>query len=192
MRIMNRSLKLIIGVSAMTAGWSIAAADAVPAGADRVNSVWQHHELRFDYMSVTTLYTCSGLESKVQSILGALGARPGAKVRAGGCLGRDNTPAREAWVRMEFDTLMPPTDASQPEAINASWTPLLIESHRPSFMADGDCELIDAMKDVITKNFSLRGVDYVTHCIPHGQTLDSYSIKGEVLRAAKPAAAARN
>ena len=176
----------------MTAGWSIAAGNAAAAEADHVNGVWQHHKVRFDYMSVTTLYTCSGLELKVQSILGALGARPGAKVRTGGCLGRDNTPARQAWVMMEFDSLAPPGDASQPQPIDAGWMPLLIESHRPSFMADGDCELINAMKNIIIQNFSLRGLDYVTHCIAHGQTLDSYSIKGEVLRAAEPAAAAKN
>jgi hypothetical protein len=176
---------------AMTMGWSTAGAAEIPAGADAVNGVWQHHKVRFDYRSFSTLYTCSGLESQVQSILGALGARPGAKVSATGCLGRNDTPTREIWVRMEFDTLMPAADGSS-EAVKASWTPLLIESHRPSFMRDGDCDLIDAMKDVITKSFSLRGVDYVTRCIPHGQSMDSYSINGEVLRAPKPVVAAKN
>jgi hypothetical protein len=188
---MNLSRPVVLMIGAVTMGWSIAAADAITSGADSVNGVWQHHKVRFDYASVSTLFTCSGLESQVQSILGALGARQDAKVRAGGCFGRDDTPTRQAWVRMEFDTLIPAPDASS-QAVRASWTPLLIESHRPSFMGDGDCELIDAMKDVITKSFSLRGVDYVTHCIPHGQSLDSYSIKGEVLRAPKPVAAANN
>jgi hypothetical protein len=39
------------------------------------------------------------------------------------------------------------------------------------------------MKDLITKNFSLRDVEYRTRCVPQEVSLDSYSVKGQALRA---------
>jgi hypothetical protein len=50
-------------------------------------------------------------------------------------------------------------------------------------MGEGDCELVDQMKDLITKNFSLRDVEYRTRCVPREVSLDSYSVKGQALRA---------
>jgi hypothetical protein len=50
-------------------------------------------------------------------------------------------------------------------------------------MGDGDCELIQAMKDLVTKNFSLRDLEYRTDCVPHELMMDGFAVKGQALRA---------
>ncbi len=37
---------------------------------------------------------------------------------------------------------------------------------RPSFMGDGDCELVQEMKDFITKNFTLRAWNIAPTAFP--------------------------
>ena len=182
---------LSLGVAAaalvLSAGWSGNAAAADPAAAAPADAVvagvWQHHKVTFNYMAFTTLYTCSGLEDQVRRILLHLGARNDAKVRAVGCPGPDNTPSRNAWVDADFYSLAPAADEAGSDTVKARWTSLDMSPRRPSFMGDGDCELMDRMKDTITKNFSLRGVEYRTSCQPHELWPDGFSVKGQTLRA---------
>lgn len=160
------------------------AAEAVAAPPNEVvTGAWQHHEVTFSYTGFTSLYTCSGLEDHVRQILLHLGARKDLKVSAYGCPGWDNVPSRTAWVRTDFYTLAPAPDAAGSDAVRAHWTPLVVTPLRPSFMGDGDCELVDQMKDLVTKNFSLRDVQYRTSCVPNELHLDSYAVKGQALRA---------
>ena len=173
---------------ALSVGWSANAA-AADAPADAVAGTWQHHKVTFDYMAFTTLYTCSGLEDQVRRILVHLGAREDAKVRAVGCPGSNNTPSRNAWVDADFYSLAPAAEQTGSGTVEASWTALDISPRRPSFMGDGDCELMDRMKDTIIKNFSLRGVEYRTSCQPHELRPDGFSLKGQALRAVAPSTA---
>jgi hypothetical protein len=177
----------------LSAGWSghAAAADAAAAApADAVGSVWQHHKVTFNYMAFTSLYTCSGLEDQVRRILLHLGARKDVKVSAVGCPGPDNTPSRDAWVDADFYSLVPAADEAGSDSVKARWTSLEMSPRRPSFMGDGDCELMERMKDTIIKNFSLRGVEYRTDCVPHQLWPEGYSVKGQTLQAVAPASSA--
>lgn len=154
------------------------------ASSDIVSGVWQHHKAGFDYVGFTSLYTCDGLESHVLEILRHLGARKDIHVSASGCPGPYNTPSRTARVDADFYTVAPIPDASAPDAVKARWTALEVTPRRPGFMGDGDCELIQAMKDLITtKNFTLRNLEYRTDCVPHELTLDAFAVKGQVLKA---------
>jgi len=148
---------------------------------DTVSGAWQNHKLTFNYFGFTTLYTCDGLEEHVRQILVHLGARKDAKVSAAGCPGPFGTPSRDASVRLDFYTLAPVAEGS--DAVKARWAPMELAPHRPSFVGDGDCELIQEMKDLITKNFSLRDVDYRTSCFPHAVTIGAFEVKGQALRA---------
>lgn len=191
MRHMNHSGMFIAGALAtlciLPVSSSAAEAAADPP-TDVVTGVWQHHEVTFNFTGFTSLYTCSGLEDRVRQILLHLGARKDLKVSAYGCPGWDNVPSRTAWVRTNFYTLAPApaaagSAAAGSAAVRARWTPLVVTPLRPSFMGDGDCELIQEMKDVITQNFSLRDVQYRTTCVPNELHLDSYAVKGQALRA---------
>jgi hypothetical protein len=155
---------------------------ATPAG-DVVNGTWQHHKVTFTYIGFTALFTCSGLEGHVRQILMHLGARKDAKVRARGCPGPFDAPSASAWVDADFYSLAPADNPAEPDAVKAHWTTLQVSPRQPDFMGGGDCELMQGMKDLITKNFTLRNVEYNTSCFPHDISLAGFELKGQALRA---------
>ena len=181
---------LLIGLSYRVPIARAAVQTAAPPPGDVVDSTWQHHKVSFKYVGFTTLYTCDGLEDQVSQILLHLGARKDVHVRATGCPGPFNEPSHDAFVDADFYTLAPAADTAGSTAVKARWTALQLTSHHPSFMGDGDCELVREMKDLITKNFSLRNVEYRTDCFPHDVTLDEFSVKVQALRASPQITAA--
>jgi hypothetical protein len=192
---MRRSKNILVfGTMATLLGLAAAAAvvatDA-PIAAQVVQSNWQHHQVRFTYYGITTLYSCSGLENDVKAILLQLGARKDAKVSALGCPRGPDVPSHNALVDTDFYTLSAQSPGATDQGVPAHWTPIFMDAHRPYFMSHGQCELIDDMKDLITKNFSLRNLDYRSDCVPHEISLNDFSIKAEVLRAV-PATVARS
>jgi hypothetical protein len=170
---------LLSGASAQSGAASEAAG---PAG-DVVSGAWQHHQVRFTYIGFTALFTCSGLEDHVRQILVHLGARKDAKVSATGCPGPPDTPSGSAWVDADFYSLAPTDNPAEPDMVKAHWTTLQVSPRRPQFMGGGDCELMQGMKDLITKNFTLRNVEYNTSCFPHDVSLAGFELKGQALRA---------
>jgi hypothetical protein len=160
---------------------AIETADA-PA-AEGVAGAWQHHQVTFGYVGFTSLYTCGGLENRVSQILLQMGARKDVKVTARGCPGTFNTPSRTASVHADFYTLAPVAGAGGSDTVRTRWAAVEVTPRRPDFMGDGDCELVQGMKDLITKNFTLRDIEYRTSCTPHQLTLDGFAIKGQALKA---------
>src|SRR5688572_26780772 len=61
-------------------------AGAVADSASSVQAVWQPVEIKYSYVGFTTAYNCDAFESKVKTILLALGATPLTKVQANGCI----------------------------------------------------------------------------------------------------------
>jgi hypothetical protein len=177
------SLAFGVPVSDAADGAAATPPAGVTAPTDLVAGAWQHHKVTFSYFGITSLFTCDGLEDHVRQILLHLGARRDAKVRASGCPGPYNAPSRSAFVDADFYSLALAADAKGADTVKASWTPLEVTARRPDFMGDGDCELIQAMKDLIIKNFALRDVEYRANCVPHEQWMDSFAVKGQALRA---------
>jgi hypothetical protein len=155
---------------------------AAPPG-DIVSGTWQHHQARFSYFGFTSLYTCDGLEGHVRQILLHIGARRDTKVYASGCPGPYDTPSHSAWVDADFYALAPAADADGPDTVKGRWTPLELRPRHPDFMGDGDCELIQGLKDLIIQSFSLRGIEYRADCVPNEFWMDTYAVKGRALRA---------
>jgi hypothetical protein len=153
---------------------------ASPRG-EVVTGAWQHHHANFSYYGITSLYSCDSLESNIRSLLEYLGARKGVAVNARGCPGGSSVPSRNAIIDVDFYSLAPSTDSQ--DAVQAQWMPVVVNSTHPYFMGRGDCELIDEMKDLITKNFSLRDLDYRTDCTPHEVNIDDFSIQAQVPKA---------
>jgi hypothetical protein len=177
--------------AAMLGILSLAASAGPESAADVVAGAWQHHKVTINYYGITSLYTCDGLETHVRQILMYLGARQDLKVTATGCPGPYDAPSRTAWVTADFYSLAPAAATAPSGAVQAHWTTLQLDSDHPSFMGEGDCELIASMKDLALKNFSLRDVEYRASCLPHEVLLDSFSVKGQALKAVPPAAEAR-
>jgi hypothetical protein len=188
----NRVSKLSLAALALcccAVGLPGLAADA-SSGAP-VAGTWVYHEDTFFYYGLTSLYSCSSIEDKVKDILLNLGARKDAVVLANGCPRGNLTPGRSANVRAKFYTLAPADDAGAAGAVSAQWAALELSPRHPFFVGDGDCELIQDMKDLLSKNFSLRDVKYRTECVPNQLLLNGFAVTGEVLKAVPPAKVSR-
>jgi hypothetical protein len=178
-------------LAGISVGFAASAATPAEPSGQAVTGAWQHHHVNFSYFGITTLYSCDGLEDNVRALLLHLGARKDAKVSANGCPNGPSVPGRIAIIDADFYTLSPSADAAG--TVQAQWMPVLVNSTHPYFMSHGNCELIEEMKDLISKNFSLRELDYRTDCVPHEVNIDDFSIKAQALKAlpAPPSKAAK-
>ncbi len=177
----NWLVSMAIGGALFTfSGAGAMAAEAAAPDNAPVSAVWQHHSVRFNYFGITALYSCDALESNVRALLLHLGARKDPKVSARGCPNGPSAPSRNAILETDFYSLAPTNDA--PDAVQAHWQHVEVSPMHPSFMGRGDCELIDAMKDLILKNFTLTNVAYRADCTPHQVNIDDFTIQAEALK----------
>ena len=174
----------LLCAAALLIGSALAAASAADDPAT-TKAEWRTQKLEFNYMGITALYTCEGLESKVRYVLEAFGARKDAKVRALGCDRAQNQPNKTAWVQAEFSSLAPATDPSKADLVQAEWTKVTVQPDRPKDMGSGECELIDQMRPMLEKGFAMRNADYRAFCVPKQISVGDYSVNAEVLRLAK-------
>jgi hypothetical protein len=172
----NHGFFAAFALAALSLGTAASMADAPEA------TTWQHHHATFTYYGITALYSCDGLEGKVGQILLFLGARKDLRVQADGCPRGGNSPSHIASVTVDFDTLAAAADAPAADVVQAQWTPFKLEAERPSFMGDGDCELMRAMQPMLTKYFSLRSLNYSVGCTPHQLSIADFRVQGEVLK----------
>jgi hypothetical protein len=183
--------KLIPGHRQTAAAAAIIAAVAAlssPVMADMTAAPaqWQEHKGSIDYFGLTSHYSCTGIEGAVKHVLQTLGARKDMTVDASGCNGRDMPMTHSLTVNVHMYSLAPADKNATAAPVQASWAPVEIKPKHPSFMDDGDCELIDNMHAFITKNFSSQNLDYRASCTPHEITLGSFSVHGEFLKTATP------
>jgi hypothetical protein len=184
---LHGALLALAGLGAGTI--AVASEQAGAADGQTVVGTWEHHHANFTYYGITALYSCDGLENNIRALLQHLGARKDVTVNARGCPHGSSVPGHNAIVDMDFFTLSPSADANAANTIPAHWTPVVVSPTRPYFMGHGDCELIDELKDIISKNFSLRDLSYRTDCVPHQVNIDDFGIKADALKPL-PAAAA--
>jgi hypothetical protein len=173
----------------MLATLALAAGVAFGAGANdtaEVKARWQTQKLEIDYFGLTSRYSCSGIEDKVESFLRAYGARKGVRVRATGCDFMPERFSRTARVTGEFQVLVPTDDAAATDTVAAHWQPLELRANRPYEMGEGDCELFEQLRPLLEKAFTQRDATYRTRCTPYQVGLGSWSIKADVLRAVQP------
>ena len=184
---MRRSKRILIpavvgGLLTLAALPVASAATDEPAGEPVVAGTWEHRHANFHYDGITSLYSCAGLESNIRALLQHLGARKDLTVRAYGCPGGYNQPGRTAIVDVDFYSLAPSADASAANNVQARWTPVTVSANHPNSIRDGDCELIHEMKDILSKNFSLRDLNYRTDCRPGEVNINDFSVKAEILK----------
>jgi hypothetical protein len=152
------------------------------AGGPVVAGTWEHRRASFHYDGITSLYSCAGLESNIRALLQHMGARKDLTVRAYGCPGGYNAPGRSAIVDVDFYSLAPSADANAANSVQARWTPVTVSANQPNSIGHGDCELIHEMKDILSKNFSLRDLKYRTDCMPYEVNINDFSVRAEILK----------
>ena len=133
---------------------TVAAEPAVTPTAEQGS--WQHHSLRFDYVGMTTIYSCDGLVTKLRLLLKAAGARADARVTETGCTELGGRPDRFAGARLDFHSLAPAA-AGTPDAVATAWRAVQLRNSRPMELDRGDCELVEQFRDsVLAKHFATR------------------------------------
>jgi len=190
MRHPSASITLILTAAiALGAATCLAQPAATPAAPGAANAqpegnIWQHHHVRVDFMGYTSAYTCDGVEGKVRDILRYLGARKNITVEAHGCPHGPDSLEHLLWLVVDFDTLAPaPSGTAAADLVPAAWKPVKIDAQHPFFMGEGDCELLDALKPLVTGNFPVRSFDYSTSCAPYQVSMIDFRVRGEVLKA---------
>jgi hypothetical protein len=175
-----------IQIAALTAVASLACAvvRAQPqaessAGAGAVSAVWAPKQLTFDYRGFTAIYSCDGLREKMRRILLRLGARADLQVRGYGCT-RLAGPDSLAGVSIKMNILQPAGNQSG-QAVPAHWKMVdLLATHQP-VDEEGNCELIEQIRQKVLPLFATRNVDYSSTCVPRQVNIGTTRLKAEVL-----------
>jgi hypothetical protein len=205
-----RNVTLVTAVAglslALFASAAAQAQDAVAAADDPtvVNAVWIERDVQLHYVGLTSYYSCDGLRGQVRSILKELGARPGFKVTARNCInatGPELTPAVR--IVAAFPVEATPevlaeleSDASKRELVARVQGKSVTEATaqfpaRPkrvefrsggmSFLRDGDCELMEQMRDRVFGELGVKVVDGSIHCAPRQVSLNAIRMTVDVL-----------
>src|SRR5579862_9669701 len=172
----------LVLIAALSVGVCAAADQESSAAGAAEAAVWQHHKELINYYGVTETYTCTGIEDKVREVLLYFGARKdGLKVNP--MCDRQFAPMHQVFVHVEFDSLAPAASASggAGDQVTGQWVALTVTPTDALFRDRGECELFEHLKDVLTKDFSVRDVQYRTTCTPYSTTLQDYQITAQVL-----------
>lgn len=172
-----------------------------------VEAVWFEREIFVTYMAFTSYYSCEGLREKVQWVLTELGVRQDFKVTARGCIrlsGPEVMPSvrivaalpveatpevlaelasgaskRELASRATGKTLAEPEVTARFPAV-----PRRIEfrSRMNGPLEDGDCELIEQLRDQLMVPLGARIIEDNVRCMPRQVALGAVRLTVEVLQ----------
>lgn len=201
-------LVALVAVLSMAGMTALAAADRTSADAspDTIEAIWKPQQITFYFQSFTSFYSCDGLESKLEKLLDALGARARAQVRAPEC------PSGVAQMpRVILDVVSPveataealaerekgrstrelaqrvrgkrPEDEALAENFRAHWRVVSL-SRGELNLQPGDCELIDELRRKVLPKLAVRIVDDDVHCTPNQLSLNQPRLEVEALVAA--------
>jgi hypothetical protein len=165
----------------LTAATGLVAAADGPAGTE--SGVWQKHDIRFNYVGFTSIYSCDGLADQLKLLLLRSGARSDAKVTAGACAEGFGRPDRMANARLVYYTLSPaPAGAAAAEVVTAQWRAVKFSVDHPREVQEGDCELMEQFRDIVVKKtFSTRKLAAQITCVPHQVAGTRFNLEFEAL-----------
>lgn len=181
----------------------------VPETATAVNAVWVEHQVSFTYMPLTSYYSCDGLRDKVRWILRELGARPGFKVKARGCIemqGPELFPGVEIVAAFPAEATpdlleqlaaeaskrqLAARATGRPDPVTEATAQFPARVRRVEFQSgtttlsglqNGDCELMEQLvRNDVFGRLGVRVVDAQTRCVPRQVTLGAVRMAVEVL-----------
>ena len=168
---------------------SVASAQS-PADATVVEAVWKPQRMNFVYHGYSTLYTCSGLQHKLQKILKTVGARGRVELRAYSCDDQlsvarfqialtspvEATPENveqltsydaqdELVARVRGERLASAEDLPRFPAV---WKTISFARSREMKLAPGDCELVLQLRRHILPRMSVQIVNDQVRCSQFG------------------------
>ena len=157
---------------------ALAVADVSDGGSP---GAWQAHKYEFQFMGVTSTYSCDGLGDKLQLLLRLAGARGDMRV-APFCARGFGVPDKLAQAAISFSSLQPVADGSSTSAsplVSGAWRHIELATGRPRELRDGDCELMEQFRDSVLRMFATRNVQTHGECIPN-QASGFFSLQFDV------------
>jgi hypothetical protein len=203
-----RRAKLGVVVAGMALALALPAHSEVesPADAGRpvVSAVWMERDVTLNYLGFTSYYSCEGLRGQVTRVLKELGVRPGFKVTARHCaqasgpewspsvrivaaLPVEATPEVLAELAKDASTreLVAKVQGKSPDEATAQFParPRRVEfvSGGMSFLKDGDCELMEQMRDRVFGPLGVKVIESSLQCVPRQVSIGSIRMTVEVL-----------
>jgi hypothetical protein len=169
-----------------------------------VSAVWMERDVTLHYMGFTSYYSCEGLRGQVRRILQELGARPGFKVTMRNCIeptGPEWSPSVRIVAALPVEATPEvlaelASDASERElaarvqgkssdeaTAQFPARPKRVEfvSGGMSFLKDGDCELMEQMRDRAFGPLGVKVIDSSIRCVPRQVSIGSIRMTVEVL-----------
>jgi hypothetical protein len=148
------------------------------ADAPHETAAWTARKAHFDYLGVTTRYSCYELRDKIRQVVLELGARPDATLTPTGC--DDDRPVRVPGVDIKMAV---PKPATGPDASAAVWK--TVDLGGMGKLEGSDCELAEQIVQRVLPLFEVRNVQMKTPCVPYQLPTGALSLRLEVLAMAK-------
>lgn len=177
--------------------------EAVPA----VDAVWMERDILVTYMAFTSFYSCRGLRDKVVRVLEELGARPGFKVTTRGCVevtGPEVMPSVRIVAALPVEATpevlaelassaakreLAARATGQAPAENGGTDRFRAIPRRVEFVSrpggpleDGDCELIEQLRDQVMVPLGARIIEDSVRCVPRQVRPGAVRLTVEVLQ----------
>jgi hypothetical protein len=204
-RILLTALASLLAALGLTRGAAAPAAGA--AEGPVVDAVWVERDIFVTYMAFTSYYSCEGLRDKVRWVLKELGARPDFKVTTRGCI-RLSGPEVMPGVRIvaalpveatpevlaeiasgaskrELESRATGKALAEPEAtarFPALRRRIEFRSQMNGPLEDGDCELIEQLRDQLIVPLGAKIIENSVRCAPRQVTLGAVRLTVEVLQ----------
>ena len=178
-------------------------AEAGPA----VDAGRMEREILVTYMAFTSFYSCRGLGDKVAWVLEELGARPGFKVTTRGCVevtGPEVMPAVRIVAALPVEatsdvlaelasgtakrelaaraTGQAPAEAEATDRFRAMPRRVVFTSRPDGPLEDGDCELIEQLRDQVMVPLGAKIIENGVRCVPRQVSLGAVRLTVEVLQ----------
>lgn len=203
-----RRAKLGVVVAGVALALALPAHSEVESPADAapgvVSAVWMERDVTLNYLGFTSYYSCEGLRGQVTRVLKELGARPGFKVTARHCAqasGPEWSPSvrivaalpveatPEVLAELASDAskreLVARVQGKSPDEATAQFParPKRVEfvSGGMSFLRDGDCELMEQMRDRVFGPLGVKVIESSLQCVPRQVSIGSIRMTVEVL-----------
>jgi len=148
---------------------------------------WVERKLDYTYMGFTTKYSCDGLRDNVRDVLVALGARrKDLEIHSQGCTRLNGVPEPFPGVTARFFVLVPVTPDDIGKVGNTSahptqWHTVNLARMQQFRFDQGQCELLQQMKDKALPLFTSRNLLYHSSCVPHQISVGDMQFSVDVL-----------
>jgi len=137
------------------------------------------HDLQFTFMGFTAYYSCDGMRDKVRWFLEQLGVRPGFKLTTRGCVRANGRRLRRPQDRRRVAGSGGPRHgrAVPGAARRVEFKSNFVSDH----LQDGDCELMEQLRDKVFVPMGVKVVEDRTSCMPNQNVIGAVDMTLEVL-----------